>query len=360
MPKDLETPASFPRPRRVERRGFRGCRECPTASVVFWVEDASLPAEGYVLTRIGCDRRRDSRFSDANGTPLRPGESTLRQLRVPSFAGDAGPAWSIRDRPDFPVRGYMLDVSRDRVPTRETPSSASLACLSLFRINHLQLYTEHTFAYAGSWRGLGEGLAHNGPTTSVWLDALVPRQTESNSFPTRTSSATWDVGSSTRSLQGSRRGAGRVGRHPGVRRSPLASSSRRARMRAFGLDLLRELRAAIFRAAASTSTATRPSNLARASSREDVERRGAGRRVHRVPALDHRRVARPRSATMCCSGAMWCVNTRNRWTSLPRERYHRPGLALRGARSRGELDPFPGGPEDHGGLRDGRSRAPRL
>ena len=57
------------------------------------------------------------------------------------------PGLRIRDWPDFPVRGYMLDVSRDRVPTRETLTRLVGVC-SLARINHFELYTEHTFAYA--------------------------------------------------------------------------------------------------------------------------------------------------------------------------------------------------------------------
>jgi hypothetical protein len=41
----------------------------------------------------------------------------------------------------------MLDVSRDRVPTRDTLARLVELC-ALARINHFELYTEHTFAYA--------------------------------------------------------------------------------------------------------------------------------------------------------------------------------------------------------------------
>lgn len=60
----------------------------------------------------------------------------------------------IRDRPSFAVRGVMLDISRDKVPRLET----LLALIDLFarlKINQLQLYMEHTFAYQGHeevWR----------------------------------------------------------------------------------------------------------------------------------------------------------------------------------------------------------------
>ena len=52
----------------------------------------------------------------------------------------------IRDWPDFPRRGVMLDVSRGRVPKLETLLDLA-EHLADFKINELQLYTEHTFAY---------------------------------------------------------------------------------------------------------------------------------------------------------------------------------------------------------------------
>lgn len=58
------------------------------------------------------------------------------------------PCLYIEDRPDFPVRGVMLDISRDRVPTLAT-LLALVDRLAEWKINHLQLYTEHTFAYPG-------------------------------------------------------------------------------------------------------------------------------------------------------------------------------------------------------------------
>lgn len=79
-------------------------------------------------------------------TGLRHGLATLAQL-VQTGKGRL-PAVVIEDWPAFAVRGVMLDVSRDRVPTmdhlRET-----IDRLASWKINHLQLYTEHTFAYAG-------------------------------------------------------------------------------------------------------------------------------------------------------------------------------------------------------------------
>ncbi len=65
------------------------------------------------------------------------------------------PCYDIEDAPTFATRGVMLDVSRCRVPTmRELFSVVDL--LASLKFNHLQLYTEHTFAYANHedvWRG---------------------------------------------------------------------------------------------------------------------------------------------------------------------------------------------------------------
>ena len=52
----------------------------------------------------------------------------------------------ISDWPDFPNRGVMLDISRDKVPTMETLYQL-VDMLAEFKVNQFQLYTEHTFAY---------------------------------------------------------------------------------------------------------------------------------------------------------------------------------------------------------------------
>ncbi len=72
-------------------------------------------------------------------------QQTLKQLR--SQSRDALPCLEIHDWPDFPVRGVMLDISRDKVPTLTTLFSL-IDLLADWKINQLQLYTEHTFAYS--------------------------------------------------------------------------------------------------------------------------------------------------------------------------------------------------------------------
>jgi hypothetical protein len=72
------------------------------------------------------------------------GVCTLTQL-IRQF-GRSLPALYIADWPDFPVRGVMLDISRDKVPRMDTLLNL-IDMLADWKINQVQLYTEHTFAY---------------------------------------------------------------------------------------------------------------------------------------------------------------------------------------------------------------------
>jgi hexosaminidase len=56
------------------------------------------------------------------------------------------PCLEITDWPDYLNRGVMLDISRDKVPSIETMFTL-VDMLASWKINQLQLYTEHTFAY---------------------------------------------------------------------------------------------------------------------------------------------------------------------------------------------------------------------
>ena len=92
-------------------------------------------------------------------------DRTLAQL-VAQFGG-ALPCLTIDDWPDFPVRGVMLDVSRDKVPTMGTLRQL-VDRLAGWKINQLQLYTEHTFAYADH-KGVWE---HASPITAEEIREL--------------------------------------------------------------------------------------------------------------------------------------------------------------------------------------------
>jgi hexosaminidase len=78
------------------------------------------------------------------------GVCTLAQLlKLGTRAGAVSlPLLEIEDQPSFARRGVMLDISRDKVPTLAT-TLALVDLLASLKINELQLYMEHTFAYAG-------------------------------------------------------------------------------------------------------------------------------------------------------------------------------------------------------------------
>lgn len=86
-------------------------------------------------------------ISASNDKSLFYAVQTLRQL-VSGLRNPALPCGIIFDYPAFGNRGVMWDISRDRVPTLET-MSLLIDIFSLLKLNKLQLYTEHTFAYAG-------------------------------------------------------------------------------------------------------------------------------------------------------------------------------------------------------------------
>ncbi|MDP8905250.1 MAG: family 20 glycosylhydrolase [Chloroflexota bacterium] len=60
--------------------------------------------------------------------------------------GTEVPRLNISDWPNLPRRGVLLDVTRDRVPRMETLFRL-VDRLASWKVNQLQLYTEHAFAY---------------------------------------------------------------------------------------------------------------------------------------------------------------------------------------------------------------------
>jgi len=128
----------LPRPRSVEPAAPTGRvpRREPEAR-----RDPTLPPQSYGL-----------RIDDAGVVLVAAddagafyGRATLDQLA--RLTGDGAlPACRVHDWPDQAVRGVMLDVSRDKVPTLET-LRALVDRLASWKVNQLQLYLEHTFAY---------------------------------------------------------------------------------------------------------------------------------------------------------------------------------------------------------------------
>lgn len=157
----MSEPALLPRPRKLEPLAGRGpARDAAPATRL----RRSLGREAFAMTLDA----RGVWIEHGDEAGLRWAQGALAQLREQS--AERLPPLRIEDSPDFPVRGYLLDISRDRVPTRETLAQI-VERMALLRLNHLQLYTEHTFAYADHevvWRDASPMTAED----VRWLDRV--------------------------------------------------------------------------------------------------------------------------------------------------------------------------------------------
>lgn len=131
----------LPAPRQL-RRTPGTYRSPASGPAILLVRDGSAPPqpEGYQLD-ISPNGIIIRHHDDAG---LRAAHATLRQLQ--RRYGRRLPCLRIRDWPAFARRGVMLDISRGRVPRVETLLELAEQLADL-KINELQLYTEHTFAY---------------------------------------------------------------------------------------------------------------------------------------------------------------------------------------------------------------------
>ena len=132
-----------------------------------------LAPEGFEL--IAAPEGARIRAGDAAG--LRYGAEAFAQLTA---AGGAVPALLLRDRPALGRRGFLLDISRGRVPTLAWLESL-IALLARLRYNELLLYTEHTFAFpshpeigAGSGRLTGAEIRRLAAVAAEHSVDLVP------------------------------------------------------------------------------------------------------------------------------------------------------------------------------------------
>jgi len=151
-----------PRPRHVDRL------DGPGAAVGTRAQPRparDLPAQGFRLTI----SRDEVRIDHADELGLRYARQLLGQITDQVDAGPL-PAVRVEDSPDIVHRGFMLDISRDRVPTRATLERLVELC-ALARYTQLQLYMEHTFTYrdhAAVWRDASPMT----PAHLSWLDGL--------------------------------------------------------------------------------------------------------------------------------------------------------------------------------------------
>jgi len=117
------------------------CETAPdSATLRFTLSNTLVPPESYRLqiTSEGIT----AEGADSHGLFY----AAITFLQLVKHYGHEIPCCLIEDQPDFAIRGVMLDISRDKVPTLETLYWL-IDNLAAQKINHLQLYVEHTFAY---------------------------------------------------------------------------------------------------------------------------------------------------------------------------------------------------------------------
>ncbi len=107
----------------------------------------SLPAQGYRI-ELAPTSVRIGAGDEAGAFYGRCTFDQLAHLATRGWFGGRLPVGTVVDWPDVERRGVMVDVSRDKVPTLDT-LFALVDRLAAWKINHLELYMEHTFAYSG-------------------------------------------------------------------------------------------------------------------------------------------------------------------------------------------------------------------
>jgi hexosaminidase len=140
----------------------------------FGVEPVVVPAQEAVATQayaLKLQRGRALLYAEA-ADGLFYAVQTLRQLV--RLQGRALPTLTLRDWPALPYRGLMLDISRRKVPTLATLKHL-VEELSQYKLNVLQLYTEHTFQFPCHPK-IGAGCGSLSSEDIVELDAFCRRR----------------------------------------------------------------------------------------------------------------------------------------------------------------------------------------
>jgi hexosaminidase len=165
----VNAPKLFPLPRRV---AFLGGKAIIPEQLTFSIHDACLDKatrlfakernirpsdeQGWLKFEISKDLEGDDEahriLITANGALIQAASPagifratrTMKTLLAWDVA--ALPCLEIRDHPAFANRGFMLDVSRCKVPTMEVLFEL-IDLLADLKYNELQLYVEHTFAF---------------------------------------------------------------------------------------------------------------------------------------------------------------------------------------------------------------------
>lgn len=106
-----------------------------TAKIISFIKAPLLSSEEYIL-EISPDGVKIS-YADEDGKFR--ALTSLYQLSVTE--GERIPCMTVEDKPDFSRRGYMLDISRCRMPKPETIKDL-IDSLALLKYNEFQLYME--------------------------------------------------------------------------------------------------------------------------------------------------------------------------------------------------------------------------
>jgi hexosaminidase len=130
----------LPQPRSLKLTTGFNMQVDPVPAVRF--SPSTLKAQGYALliSETGIS------ITAADEAGLFYARQTLAQLQ--RFYEGTGrlPCLLIEDWPDYPNRGVLLDIARDKIPTMES-LYAYVDLLAQLKFNQLQLYMEHSFAY---------------------------------------------------------------------------------------------------------------------------------------------------------------------------------------------------------------------
>ena len=139
---------------RQAQRDFSSRYSCTTDLPIhlLFVKDESIVNEGYRLNVAASGIYIAS--SSASGAFY--GVKTLHQLITQSSNGQL-PCCEINDAPELSVRGFMFDISRNKVPQVKTVKHL-IDLMADLKYNHLELYVEGFSYYYPSFAYLYEGL----------------------------------------------------------------------------------------------------------------------------------------------------------------------------------------------------------
>ncbi len=126
----------------IIKKGVRIGKSCNENCICFEYEKTNSNDESY---RLIITPKKISIYSSGNRGFLYGAATLIQMCKIKN--GEI-PCSDIFDTPSYAYRGYMLDVSRGRVPTMKS-LKAMIDKLALYKINQLQLYMENCLRLDG-------------------------------------------------------------------------------------------------------------------------------------------------------------------------------------------------------------------